>query len=123
MQELALIRPGCTAVTELVKREETPLRREFEARLAERGTLAYRVARGVLRNRPDAEDVAQEAMLQAYRRFARRREGSRFRASAGADRVSAGLRPGALGVAAGAARDAVGDCGAEADGGGPGGVG
>ena len=33
------------------------------------GRLAFRVARGVLRNDADAEDVAQEALLRAYRRF------------------------------------------------------
>lgn len=80
MQEIALIRPGRTTDTELVlELEKTALRREFEERLAECGTLAFRVARGVLRNGPDAEDVAQEAMLQAYRRFARLRDRSRFR--------------------------------------------
>src|SRR5882762_6688253 len=55
-------------------------RREFEERLAECGPLAYRVARGVLRNTADAEDVAQEAMLRAYRRFDRLRDRTRFRA-------------------------------------------
>jgi RNA polymerase sigma-70 factor (ECF subfamily) len=81
MQELALIRPGRTADTELViKLDKTALKREFEERLAECGTLAFRVARGVLRNGADAEDVAQEAMLQAYRRFERLRDRSRFRA-------------------------------------------
>jgi len=81
MQELALIRPGRTTDTELVlELEKTALRREFEERLSECGTLAFRVARGVLRNAPDAEDVAQEAILQAYRRFARLRDRSRFRA-------------------------------------------
>jgi RNA polymerase sigma-70 factor (ECF subfamily) len=81
MQEIALIRPGRTTDTELVlELEKTALRRDFEQRLAECGTLAFRVARGVLRNGPDAEDVAQEAMLQAYRRFARLRDRSRFRA-------------------------------------------
>ena len=37
------------------------LDREFEARLVESSTLAFRVAYGVLRHRQDAEDVAQEA--------------------------------------------------------------
>jgi len=60
--------------------DNTALRREFEERLAECGTLAFRVARGVLRNGADAEDVAQEALLQAYRRFDRLRDRSRFRA-------------------------------------------
>ena len=35
--------------------------REFEARLADSSALAVRVAYGVVRNRQDAEDVAQEA--------------------------------------------------------------
>jgi RNA polymerase sigma-70 factor (ECF subfamily) len=54
-------------------------RREFEERLAECGPLAYRVARGVLRNSADAEDVAQDALLRAYRSFDRLRDHSRFR--------------------------------------------
>jgi RNA polymerase sigma-70 factor, ECF subfamily len=41
--------------------------------------LAFRVARGVLRNTADAEDVAQEALLRAYRRFRHLRERDRFR--------------------------------------------
>jgi RNA polymerase sigma-70 factor (ECF subfamily) len=81
MQELALIRPGRTADTELVLgQDKTALKQEFEERLAECGKLAFRVARGVLRNGADAEDVAQEAMLQAYRSFERLRDRSRFRA-------------------------------------------
>ncbi len=54
-------------------------RREFEERLAECGPLAYRVARGILRNTADAEDVAQEALLRAYKSFERLRDRSRFR--------------------------------------------
>lgn len=81
MQELALIRPGGKADTELVlELDKTALKREFEERLGECGTLAFRVARSVLRNSSDAEDVAQEAILQAYRRFERLRDQSRFRA-------------------------------------------
>lgn len=53
--------------------------REWEALLRENAPLAYRVARGVLRNDADAEDVAQEALLRAYRRFGRLRERSKFR--------------------------------------------
>jgi len=80
MQELTLIRRG-TADTELVlDLEKTALRQEFEERLAECGGLAFRVARGVLRDPADAEDVAQEALLRAFRRFARLRDPSRFRA-------------------------------------------
>jgi RNA polymerase sigma factor (sigma-70 family) len=73
--------PGRTAETELaLDLEKASLGREFEQRLEECGTLAFRVARGVLRNAADAEDVAQEAMLRSYRRFARLRDRSRFRA-------------------------------------------
>jgi RNA polymerase sigma-70 factor (ECF subfamily) len=56
------------------------LEREFEDRLADSSTLAFRVALGVLRRREDAEDVAQEAFLRAHRSFARLRERDRFRA-------------------------------------------
>lgn len=56
------------------------LEREFETRLVESSTLAFRVAYGVLRNRADAEDVAQEAFVRAYRRFAQLRNRERFRA-------------------------------------------
>lgn len=52
---------------------------EFEARLADSGTLAVRVAYGVLRNRADAEDVAQEAFVRAVRRFADLRDREKFR--------------------------------------------
>jgi RNA polymerase sigma-70 factor, ECF subfamily len=80
MQELVLIQP-IRAVEELWSREaaQAARRRDFEERLAECGPLAYRLARGVLRNDADAEDVAQEALLRAYRRFNRLRDPQRFR--------------------------------------------
>jgi RNA polymerase sigma-70 factor (ECF subfamily) len=59
---------------------DATLEREFETRLAECSSLAFRVALGVLRNREDAEDVAQEAFVRAYRSFAKLRERDRFRA-------------------------------------------
>src|SRR5262245_2320879 len=59
---------------------EEDLEREFEVRLAESSTLAFRVAYGVLRNREDAEDVAQEALAKAYQNFRKLRERDRFRA-------------------------------------------
>src|SRR5580704_11994394 len=59
---------------------DVSLQREFEQRLADCPTLAYRVALGVLRNTADAEDVAQEAMLRAYRNFHRLRDRESFRA-------------------------------------------
>jgi RNA polymerase sigma-70 factor (ECF subfamily) len=56
------------------------LAREFEARLVESSTLAFRVAFSVLRQREDDEDVAQEAFAKAYRSFRQLRERDRFRA-------------------------------------------
>jgi RNA polymerase sigma-70 factor (ECF subfamily) len=56
------------------------LAREFEARLADSSTLAFRVAYGVLRQKQDAEDVAQDAFVRAHRRFSQLRDRERFRA-------------------------------------------
>lgn len=64
--------------TELVT--DDTLGREFEERLRDSGTLAFRVAYGVLRHRQDAEDVAQEAFAKAYRSFRQLRDRERFRA-------------------------------------------
>ena len=61
-----------------VERDE--LAREFETRLVESSTLAFRVAYSVLRQREEAEDVAQEAFTRAYRRFRHLRDRTRFRA-------------------------------------------
>jgi RNA polymerase sigma-70 factor (ECF subfamily) len=55
------------------------LEREFEERVADSSTLAFRVALGVLRHREDAEDVAQDAFLRAHRAFASLRDRDRFR--------------------------------------------
>jgi len=60
--------------------EQEQLDREFEARLVESSTLAFRVAFGVLRQRQDAEDVAQEAFVKAHRSFPQLRDRERFRA-------------------------------------------
>jgi RNA polymerase sigma-70 factor, ECF subfamily len=80
MQELVLNQPVSTARSELVREgAQADARREFEERLAECGPLAFRVARGVLRNTADAEDVAQEALLRAYKSFDRLRDRNRFR--------------------------------------------
>jgi len=58
---------------------DAALEREFEQRLADSSMLAVRVAMGVLRNRADAEDVAQEAFVRAYRSFAGLRDREKFR--------------------------------------------
>jgi RNA polymerase sigma-70 factor (ECF subfamily) len=52
--------------------------REFERLVIESSTLAFRVAYGVLHHREDAEDVAQEALLKAYRSFSRLRRHASF---------------------------------------------
>jgi RNA polymerase sigma factor (sigma-70 family) len=56
------------------------LEREFEKRLTDTKTLVFRVALGVLHNREDAEETAQEVFVRAYRSYARLREPERFRA-------------------------------------------
>ena len=52
---------------------------EFEERLADCPELAFRVALGVLRNRAEAEDVAQDALVRAYHNFHRLRDREKFR--------------------------------------------
>jgi len=59
---------------------EADLEREFAERLAESSRLAFRVAYGVLRNREDAEEAAQEAFARAYVQFHTLRDRERFRA-------------------------------------------
>ncbi len=56
------------------------LEREFEARLQDSSRLAFRVAFSVLRQREDAEEIAQEAFLRAHRSFNTIRDRDRFRA-------------------------------------------
>src|SRR5262245_60020006 len=53
--------------------------REREALLVEAAPLAYRVAFAVLRHSQDAEDVAQEALAQAWSRFHTLRDRDRLR--------------------------------------------
>jgi RNA polymerase sigma-70 factor (ECF subfamily) len=85
MQELVLPQPGYTARKDLAEEQsareaaDIASREEFESLLADAAPLAFRVARGVLHNSADAEDVAQEALLRAYRRFDRLRDRQRFR--------------------------------------------
>lgn len=82
MQELAVeyLMRGASATLNPERESECALAREFEERLADSGKLAFRVARGVLRNSADAEDIAQEAFLKAYRNFSKLRDRERFRA-------------------------------------------
>ena len=59
-------------------RDSTDLDAHFEARLADSFALAFRVAFSVLRQRQDAEDVAQEAFARAHRHFKQLRDPERF---------------------------------------------
>lgn len=52
--------------------------RELEERLTACSRLAFRVALGVLHNREDAEDVAQETLLRAHRNMGRLRDPERL---------------------------------------------
>lgn len=58
---------------------DVSLEREFHERLVECAPLAFRVALSVLRDRAEAEDVAQESLLRAYRNFHRLRDRATFR--------------------------------------------
>ena len=62
---------------EFVSRDEE-LEREFDARLVDCSQLAFRVAFSVLRNREDAEDIAQDAFAKAHRNFRQLRDPERF---------------------------------------------
>lgn len=89
MQALEAILPGSTVQAE---RESPRVRNsgreatgsdtratEFEALLADGASLAFRMAMGVLHNRADAEEVAQDALLRAYKNFETLRDRAAFR--------------------------------------------
>ena len=86
VQEWVLTHPGGEPDVAAARTEVVPAKavatsqNDWESLLAENAPLAYRVARGVLRNDADAEDVAQEALLRAHQRFERLRDRARFRA-------------------------------------------
>ena len=73
MHDTAGLHPFETVVT----RDET-LERQFEERMRDSAALAVRVAYGVLRQRSDAEDVAQEAYLRVFRGLAGFRGDAQF---------------------------------------------
>jgi len=81
MQEFVLNPPARLLSADPAEKAGTAsARSEFELRLRECAPLAYRVARSVLRNDADAEEIAQEALFRAYRKFNELRDPSRFRA-------------------------------------------
>ena len=52
----------------------------FSTRVAENQRRVFQIAYGILGNAADAEEVAQEAFLQAFQKFASLREADKFRA-------------------------------------------
>jgi RNA polymerase sigma-70 factor, ECF subfamily len=76
----AVMRERVVELPDTLVSTDADLEREFEARLAESATLAFRVAYAVLRHRQDAEDIAQEAFVRAHRGFRQLRDRDRFRA-------------------------------------------
>jgi RNA polymerase sigma-70 factor, ECF subfamily len=55
------------------------IEREFEAGLSEWSRLAFRVAYSVLRQREDAEDIAQETLTKAHQNLSQLRDRERLR--------------------------------------------
>jgi RNA polymerase sigma-70 factor (ECF subfamily) len=78
MNELAGRWPGAW-VSDDAAEAGSDAAREREALLVEIAPLAYRVALAVLRHHQDAEDVAQEALVQAWSRFHTLRDRDRLR--------------------------------------------
>lgn len=68
-----------TWAARFVSRDATS-ERELEQRLAEVAPLAFRVAYSVVRQRQDAEDVAQDALVRAHAQYDRLRDRDCFRA-------------------------------------------
>lgn len=80
----AVSEPVANALTVWAARGEAGTRsEEFAARVAQDGRRVFRIACSVLGNRADAEEVAQDAFLQAYRRWSSLRDPERFRAWVG----------------------------------------
>jgi RNA polymerase sigma-70 factor (ECF subfamily) len=59
---------------------DSALESEFESGLGEWSRLAFRVAYSVLRQREDAEDIAQDALTKAHRNLGQLRDRDRLRA-------------------------------------------
>jgi len=60
-------------------REPRPENGDFERLMRESYRLVYQVAYSVLGNRADAEEVAQDTFLMAYRKFDSLRDADKFR--------------------------------------------
>src|SRR5439155_7027784 len=71
VQEWVLTHPGGEIDAAAAGKEARIIvaHRDWESLLSEGAPLAFRVARGALRNDADAEVMAHEGLLRAYRRF------------------------------------------------------
>lgn len=73
-----------TLVSSLISRAPAAEREaDFAARVAETQRRIFQIAYSVLADVAEAEDIAQEALLRAYQRYARLRDPSKFRAWVG----------------------------------------
>jgi RNA polymerase sigma-70 factor (ECF subfamily) len=70
--------PGIDAEQLLVERARDGDRHAFDRLVAARLPQAYRLAKAITGHAGDAEDVTQEAFLQAWRNLPRLREATRF---------------------------------------------
>ncbi len=69
-----------TCVSVLITKAGAPeTEARFSERIAENQRRVFQIAYSVLGNSADAEDVAQEAFLRAYQKFASLREAEKFR--------------------------------------------
>jgi len=64
----------------IARTDEAQREAGFSSRVAENQRRVFHIAYGILGNRADAEDVAQETFLQAYQKFSSLRESDKFRA-------------------------------------------
>ena len=84
VQEWILTHPGAEPETAVRGEQSRAAGRladvhDWEALLGANAGVAFRVARGVLRNDSDAEDVAQEALLRTYQKLDRLRDRVSFK--------------------------------------------
>lgn len=79
MQEWVLVQSGQSLQGMASEGARSIGREELDQLLAASAPLAYRIALAVLRNHSEAEDVAQDALVRAFRKIRDLREGQRFK--------------------------------------------
>jgi RNA polymerase sigma-70 factor, ECF subfamily len=75
----AFLYPRARMISWLMRADVGDRESVFSERVAENQRRVFQIAYGVLGNRPDAEDVAQEAFLKAYEKSSSLREPEKFR--------------------------------------------